>query len=60
MSNCYTHSCFVLWITAAECALLREAITFAEFLDEEPEVEFYRRTLARPVRDISRRVSARR
>ena len=39
MSNCYTHSCFVLWITAAESALLREAIGFAEFLDEEAETE---------------------
>ena len=39
MSNCYTHSCFVLWITAAEYALVREAIGFVEFLDEEPEAE---------------------
>ena len=29
MSNCYTHSCFVLYITAAECGLLREAIALA-------------------------------
>jgi hypothetical protein len=37
MSNCYTHSCFVLTVTAAEAALLREAIAFAHFLDGNPE-----------------------
>ena len=29
MSNCYTHSCFVLHITADECGLLREAVALA-------------------------------
>jgi hypothetical protein len=36
MSNCYTHSCFVLRITVPECGLLREAIALAQFLDGEP------------------------
>ena len=39
MSNCYTHSCFVLHITAAECGLLREAIALAQFVEDQPDAE---------------------
>ena len=39
MSNCYTHSCFVLHITAAECGLLREAIALAQFIEDQPDAE---------------------
>lgn len=39
MSNCYTHSCFVLTVTAAEAELLREAIALADFLDSNPEAD---------------------
>lgn len=39
MSNCYTHSCFVLTVTLAEADLLREAIALAEFLEWEPDAE---------------------
>lgn len=37
MSNCYTHSCFALTVTATEADLLREAIALADFLDANPE-----------------------
>lgn len=39
MSNCYTNSCFAFTVTAAEAALLREAIALAEFLEDEPEAQ---------------------
>ncbi|MBB6125421.1 hypothetical protein [Sphingobium subterraneum] len=39
MSNCYTHSCFVLHITAAECGLLREAIALAQYIEDQPDAE---------------------
>lgn len=39
MSNCYTHSCFVLNVTAFEADLLREAIALAEFLGCNPEAD---------------------
>ena len=39
MSNCYTHSCFVLHITADECGLLREAVALAQFVEDQPDAE---------------------
>jgi len=39
MSNCYTHSCFVLHITAAESGLLREAIALAQYIEDQPDAE---------------------
>lgn len=37
MSNCYTNSCFAFIVTAAEAALLREAIELAADLEDEPD-----------------------
>lgn len=37
MSNCYTNCCFAITVTAAEAALLREAIALADFIDGNPE-----------------------
>ena len=39
MSNCYTHACFVLQITAAESGLLREAIALAQYIEDQPDAE---------------------
>jgi hypothetical protein len=39
MSNCYTRCCFALYITSAECSLLREAIALAEFLETHPDTQ---------------------
>jgi hypothetical protein len=37
MSNCYTHTCFVLVVTAPEAALIRQSIEFCNAISDEDD-----------------------